>query len=120
MNYNYSVKPITIILFFMCFSFIYAQNKTNFWAKLDTNKTKQISRKIIPTKEVFFQLNLEDLKNVLKGTGARNLSSSIILEFPNSKGELNKYKVFETPVMEPEFQARYPNNDSPSSSHAKN
>ncbi len=59
-----------------------------------------------------YKLNLRYLDDKLsrapKRKGKLN-KSSIILSFPNEKGELDKYEVFEASIMEEILQRKYPN-----------
>ncbi|MBC2843937.1 reprolysin-like metallopeptidase [Winogradskyella flava] len=90
----------------------YSQSLKQVWVSVDEVKAKnttQQPRKIEVVQEKFYQLNLESLKNSLLSAGDRENPGNVSIDLPNSDGELNKYYVLETPVMEPVLQAKYPN-----------
>ena len=106
MKQSYHLNTILVALFVSASSIIYAQSTMNFWTRVDATKAKELSQKTIsPTEELFFQLDIKSLKSALS-------NNNTVITFPNSKGELNRYKVFETSVMSPELQAQYPNTRS--------
>lgn len=111
MKKYYFSKIVALAIFFMTL-FIGAQNSKPLWEKIDEVKTKQskkVRRKISLKTENFYQLNIQGLKNALLNVGNRENVGNTIISFPNSEGELNRYKVFEAPVMAPELQAQFPN-----------
>ncbi|MBK5209777.1 MAG: hypothetical protein JJE44_09790, partial [Flavobacteriaceae bacterium] len=92
-----------------------AQNKDELWTKrTDFEKTtsKKLIRKSIPKKFETYQLNVNQLKNRLNNAPKRkgNLEkSTTVISFPNEKGKLEKYQVFEASIMEESLQKQYPN-----------
>ena len=110
MKKDYYLIVITVALFFVFNS--NAQNSNEFWTNIDETKAKQsqqVSRKITLKKEKFYQLDLESLKNNLLNIGNRNNVGNTVISFPNSDGEMKRYKVFEASVMAPELKAQFPN-----------
>ncbi|WP_372795262.1 reprolysin-like metallopeptidase, partial [Lutibacter sp.] len=68
-------------------------------------------RKSIPTHFNVFELNLNSLKTNLVNAPARKgklTTSNLVLTFPTENGELEKYQVFEAPIMEEGLQKKYP------------
>ncbi|MBU2921533.1 T9SS type A sorting domain-containing protein [Winogradskyella psychrotolerans] len=111
MNKNYVIKIATIVMAFISLSAT-SQNSDELWTKVNAVKakqTEQILRKIELKTETFFQLNIEGLKNALQNVGTRENTGNTVISFPNSEGKLNRYKVFEASLMEPELQAKFPN-----------
>ena len=101
------------VLFFSANS--YAQKMDKLWAKASTLEVSNEDlsfRKSEPRKADYFQLDLDALKQDLVAAPARgvsNKSSNVIVNFPNSKGELEAFRVMEASIMAPELQAMYPN-----------
>jgi len=111
MNKNYVIKIATIVMAFISLSAT-SQNSDELWTNVNAVKakqTEQILRKIELKTEKFFQLNIEGLKNALQNVGTRENTGNTVISFPNSEGKLNRYKVFEASLMEPELQAKFPN-----------
>ena len=111
MNKNYVIKIATIVIAFMSLSAT-SQNSNELWTSVSGSKAKQseqVLRKIELKTEKFFQLNLEGLKNALLDVGDRENQGNTVISFPNSEGKLNKFRVFEASIMEPELQAQFPN-----------
>ncbi|NRD22253.1 T9SS type A sorting domain-containing protein [Winogradskyella litoriviva] len=111
MNKTYFIKT-TIILFLLVTFTASSQNLKGLWTSVGETKaiqTDQVFRKISLKTEKYFKLNLEELKNKLQNVGTREHQGNTIIAFPNSNGELHNYRVFETPMMELELQAEYPN-----------
>tara|TARA_R110002111_G_scaffold143677_2_gene209739 strand:+ start:3323 stop:6025 length:2703 start_codon:yes stop_codon:yes gene_type:complete len=111
MNKNYVIKIATIVIAFMSLSAT-SQNSNELWTSVSGSKAKQseqVLRKIELKTEKFFQLNLEGLKNALLNVGDRENQGNTVISFPNSEGKLNKFRVFEASIMEPELQAQFPN-----------
>lgn len=111
MKKNYLLKIATIILAFFSLSAL-SQNSNELWTSVSELRAKQyesISRKIELKTEEFFQLNIEELRSALQNVGDRENRGNTIISFPNSEGKLNKFRVFEASIMEPELQAQFPN-----------
>ena len=94
---------------------IYAQKTDKLWTKTSTLEVlnEDLSfRKSEPRKAEYFQLDLNELQQDLVAAPARGLStnkvSNVIVNFPNSKGELEAFRVMEASIMAPELQAMYP------------
>lgn len=110
MSKNYLIKITTIVIVFLSLSAM-SQNTNELWTNVNETKakqSKQVIRKIELKTEKFFQLNIEGLKNALQNVGNRENPGNTVISFPNSEGELNKFKVFEASMMEPELQAQFP------------
>ncbi|WP_161971674.1 GEVED domain-containing protein [Flavobacterium silvisoli] len=89
-----------------------AQNKTALW-KSTTKKSDLValdSRMNLPENHLF-QLNLTDLKTSLQGSAKRTSAlapTQNILSIPNADGTLERFRVYENSIMDPELAAKYP------------
>lgn len=96
----------------MIFSFSFAQK--NFWEKTTPDNShllQRTQRKTIPSKFDVFNLDLQGFKNELLTAPKRETSnaiSTVILNFPNSEGELESFRIYEASVMHPDLQAQFP------------
>jgi len=88
----------------------------SFWKKSDESRFQlrsTESRSIIPDKYQTFTLDFQGLKAYLANapmelTDSKN-SDVMLLEIPMADGKTEMFKVYESPVMESEISARYPN-----------
>ncbi|PHQ57622.1 MAG: hypothetical protein COC16_00430 [Lutibacter sp.] len=100
---------------FLFISSITGQNSNELWSKSsesERNSLKKIQRKSMPKNFGIYQLNLKNLDDKLSKAPKRKGKlgkSSIILSFPNEKGKLENYQVFEASIMEEGLQRKYPN-----------
>jgi len=93
-------------------SIIKAQNSLNYWKPVFEKEIKTIGeRVIIPNKYKTFRVT-EEFKNVLfSAPNEANVSlqnSNTIIELPMPNGELQKFKLVESPVMAAELAAQFP------------
>lgn len=91
---------------------IQAQNSLNFWKPIFEKEIKTVGeRVIIPNKYKTFSVS-NDFKNLLFSVPNENLvslqNSSVIIELPMPNGELQKFKVVESPIMANELAAQFP------------
>ena len=73
---------------------------------------KKLQRNTLPAFYKLYDLDIDQLKTSLKGISHRGVSAQptyAYLDFPNSNGELQKFKVLESPIMHPDLAAKYPN-----------
>ncbi len=108
---KYLIKAITVVIVFFSIPAT-SQMSNTLWTRVSESKarqTEQVVRKINLKSETFYQLNIEELKNSVQNIGNRENPGNTIILFPNSDGELNRYRVFEASIMEPELQAQFPN-----------
>ncbi|UMB53183.1 M12 family metallo-peptidase [Lutibacter sp. A64] len=91
-----------------------AQKSGNLWfknANSEKSSAPKLMRKSIPKAYTVYDLDLETLKDRLKDAPKRKeglKNSSVILNFPNGNGELEKYEIFETPILAENLQKKYP------------
>ena len=105
-------QRLLLLIFIMSASFGMSQSKT-LWQKQSIDNSKQIkeSRQDLPRTQTF-TLNIDALKQSLVNAPQRNnlynVSSGVILSFPNDEGKLERFRIAESSTMSPELQARYP------------
>lgn len=112
---TFTIKNLVNFLVFLCiFTSISAQNNSGIWSKISKNeafKGKPFLRKTEPTKSVYFQLNIDKLKNTLNinaKSASKKGKTPTIIEFPNSEGEFNSFEVIESSILETEYQRKHP------------
>ena len=93
----------------------FAQNQTsNFWTK--TSKTavannEKVNRSIQPASAQIFNLNLNAFKAALINAPVRGevtAKSNLIMAFPKANGQMENYRILESPIMHPSLAAMYP------------
>jgi len=98
------------VMSFLMIGIGYSQNK-NVWTRTTLEKSLNIipSKSNLPTKTLF-NLNVEALKEQLTQTPSRakSLQSSVIVQFPNSSGVLESFRVFETPLLTGALADKFP------------
>ncbi|MCA0154055.1 reprolysin-like metallopeptidase [Winogradskyella vincentii] len=107
---------LTLLSLIMVLPF-FAQNQKGIWTKKQeselTQKARNLERVIIPNKYEIFSLNLDQLRSSINSAPKR-ISNSLagsntIMQFPNSDGSIENYRVQKTDVMHPELASKYPN-----------
>jgi subtilisin-like proprotein convertase family protein len=105
---------LTLSLCLLIFA-VSAQNSDDLWSKstgFQKSTSKKLTRKSIPNKFESYELNLNQLKNKLSKAPKRKgklEKSNTIISFPNEKGVLESYQIFEASIMEESLQKQYPN-----------
>lgn len=113
MNKNYLKSIITFVLV-VTISNVFAQNSNHgLWSKLTVTEVsgEKVRRSSFPSTYHLFQLNLNQLKSILANAPvlfANTNQSDLIIEFPNSAGNLEKFKVYESSIMDPILEAKFP------------
>ena len=102
----------SIVLIFTLVLSSYSQNSYDFWSKGNNYKktaSEKLYRKSEPKKVEKFNLNYNNFQNELLNSknklGSKNASK--VLAFPNEKGELEEFQVFEASIMQENLQERY-------------
>ncbi|MHB1147375.1 MAG: reprolysin-like metallopeptidase [Lutibacter sp.] len=115
MKQHYKKQFLLTLSLCLLFFAVSAQNSDELWTKktdFEKNTSKKLARKSIPNKFETYQLNINQLKSRLNNAPKRkgNLDkSSTVISFPNEKGKLEKYQIFEASIMEESLQNQYPN-----------
>lgn len=95
----------------LIFSSSYGQS--SLWIKTTderVNVLEKMDRISIPSKYDLYSLDFAAMKSQLQQAPLENLAgiSNVIVSFPNAQGELERFKIFEAPIMDPGLASRYP------------
>ncbi|MDC9723923.1 MAG: M12 family metallo-peptidase, partial [Urechidicola sp.] len=108
MNLKYTKLFIVLLLFVTYTQF--AQTNNNLWAKLsDTKELQKTAR--TPNNYKAFTLDVENLKTILATAPKRGEftgESNLIIQFPNTEGTLESFRIAEASTMTPELQIQFP------------
>lgn len=91
-----------------------AQHADNFWRPINSTLVNEINlqnRIDIPQTELLYRLDFVALKSALQNAPDRknaNAQSNVVLGFPNAKGDIENYAVFNAPVIHEALQNKYP------------
>ncbi len=106
---------ILLLLSFSFFSsFSSAQfNAENYWTDINESQIELLrERDIVPREYRTVQLNVEAMKNLLQTAPMEftidAVSRNVVMELPFPDGTMQKFVIFESPIMEPELAAKYP------------
>ncbi len=109
------MKKLLQITFFVFFSIVSNAQVKSFWQNIDENalenKTK-VRRASFPKEFKIWKLNVQNLKDQLKSAPVRGKFegiSNVIIHFPNASGQLERFRILETPIMEEGLAAKFPN-----------
>jgi subtilisin-like proprotein convertase family protein len=100
------MKKKILLLFFVLFSISNNAQTNSLWKRTNSNKS------VLRNSENLLQYELNEslLKQILSATAAQNSNrKGTEIEFPNAKGELEQFKVWESSNFAPELQKLYPN-----------
>jgi subtilisin-like proprotein convertase family protein len=104
-------KIIILLLFFIAFSTIYAQNTTP-WEKVERSTVSFSDKKRGDFKtedQLFFRLDIDAFKQSLLTIQNKTTSKSgVAISIPNRNGLMEKFLVWESSNFDPELQAKYP------------
>ena len=103
-----------LLLLFSVFIFSNSYGQSDLWNKVSqeaTNSLTKMDRASMPSKYALYSLKLDLLKSrLLQAPLAFGKSSSnVIIPFPNPKGELEDYRIYEAPIMEKGLADKFPN-----------
>lgn len=104
-------KTIFTLLTVLFFSTTYSQN--SLWNKVSDDRItvlEKMDRISMPSNYDLYSLDFSLMKNLLSNAPLENQSevSNLVIEFPNSEGKLERFKIFEAPIMSKELALRYP------------
>lgn len=104
-------QVLSIAIFLCVFSLFGQKSSWTIISKENASEGELLLRKSQPEKAAFFTLSIEDLKDRLSNApqrGSSNKQSKVVIDLPNSNGELESFRVMEASVMHPELQKKYP------------
>jgi len=112
------MKTITKYITFLLISFSSLTNAQNssliVWkpvTKQSLEALPKMRRSSFPETAFYYQLDLVQLKAALQNAPERGKfkgQSPIVISFPNSTGVLEKFRVWDSPIMHPDLAAKYP------------
>jgi len=110
-NYDPKTRVLFLIIFLIA-SFSFAQNNT-IWNKISKEKIskEKLIRKSEPSNAVFYNLNIELIKEQLVTAPKRdefNVTSNVLITFPLNNGELKQYRVKDASILSATLQQKYP------------
>ncbi|MDO5979214.1 reprolysin-like metallopeptidase [Flavivirga spongiicola] len=111
-------QPFSSFTSFFVFLFFFtqnitAQNQQSIWVKTSKEKAyqgKKTSQKAGSDKINYYQLNINNLKKALtKSPKTKSKTTSdVIINFPNSEGGFEAFRIIQASIMEPSFQLKHP------------
>jgi len=105
-------KLLIIVLLFS--SFILNAQTKSFWHQIEESSIEneaKVRRASFPNEYRLWKLDLQSLKNTLRNAPVRGESngiSTVIIQLPNAEGQLERFRVLETPIMEKALAAKFP------------
>lgn len=83
------------------------------WIKIPSKEIsgEKVKRSSFPTDYYLFQLDLNLLKSKLVNAPvlfSNTIQPALVIEFPNSEGNFEKFRVYESSIMEPALEAKFP------------
>ncbi len=103
-----------LLLFSFFLTTLSAQNNQGIWSKVSKKEAvfgKKILRKTEPSKSVYYQLDINKLKSTLSGVSKNAFNEKTpnqIIQFPNSEGGFDEFRVKESSILEPAYQEKHP------------
>lgn len=103
-------KTLTTFIAFLVLNAIYGQHAS--WEEVSEGQLRKfpkMERINTPSKYKLFTIDLNKLNLDLANAplDLETSESNVFISFPNSKGESDKYMIFEAPIMEEALAARY-------------
>lgn len=107
------MKNIYLTMTLLLVSYVTFSQTKGIWKPIkeaEISSETKVRRNSTPRNYELFQLDLNSLKTSLQAAPMRdsNEKSRLIIELPNAEGQLEHYRVVETPCMEPALAAKYP------------
>lgn len=107
------MKRLLLLATIIFFTLNSSHAQQNLWKSIidqESISAEKLPRDSHPAKFKLFSMNLDELRANLENAPLRgaDVQSNLIVSFPNSHGELQRYRIFEAPVMHPELAVRHP------------
>ena len=104
-------KFLLLVVFILCLNFSFSQ-RNNSWKLFENNKavtSEKIRKTPYSVNQKLLEFNAVQFKQSLATVSQRSSGQAgTIIQFPNSNGELEKFKVWESSNFEPALQAQFP------------
>ena len=113
----FTKRPFLKTVFFLailCFSIVGKINAatSNLWTEVRERDfaTSNMNRQIIPSEYLTYALDLNQLQELLSTAPMRFTiaQSEVVLNLPMPNGEMERFQIFDAPIMESELAAKYP------------
>ena len=115
---SYKKKPIILLLVIIILSaaavFAADRSKDNVWSRTKDSdlSNRQVDLSVVPKEYAAFRLNKTALKTILTGAPLEQytvgLASEMILTLPMPDGTYQRFAIKESPIMEAELAAKFP------------
>lgn len=107
------MKKTLLLIVIVFASFVNSYGQNSLWTKTSNERLNELSkmdRATLPNQYDLYSLNFQAMKNQLQNAplDSSNNISNVIIEFPNSNGQIQKYRIYEAPVMEKGLSDKYP------------
>ena len=103
-------RYIQVALFIFSFSMIQAQNVSP-WKRIISTKnflTTRLDVKEDPKNILLYELDQSKLRSSMDTIHSQYTSNKVVVEIPNTNGELEKFEIHEFSNFEPDLQAQFP------------
>lgn len=105
-----------IVLLFLCLFFSLATTLTasNPWTEVreDDFIKRGMNRQIIPHKYLTYALDIDELQEILSQAPMRfspeSYGAPVVLQLPMPNGQMERFQIFDAPIMHPDLAAKYP------------
>jgi subtilisin-like proprotein convertase family protein len=107
------MKNIYLTILLLVVSLTAFSQSKSIWKPItetELSSEAKVKRSSFPRDFKVFQLDLNSLKQTLQNAPMRDSKgkSNLIIELPNPEGQIQHFRVVETPCMEPDLAAKYP------------
>ena len=99
-----------LITSFIFSSSIFAQSSNEYWTKVQESEIPEnAERWIVPDAYKTLKLDLEAFESILESAPLESApKGSLVISIPMPDGTFQKFNLFESPIMEPELAAKFP------------
>jgi hypothetical protein len=96
-----------LLLLFLCTSIYVGATAQSFWFDIEEARIEKVGeRQIVPAQYRTVRCVITDLRNQLASVSVQS-SSAVLLDLPMPDGTQQRFRVWESPVMQPRLAARY-------------
>ncbi|MBC7523513.1 MAG: proprotein convertase P-domain-containing protein [Flavobacterium sp.] len=101
---------LLLLILFSCFQFSFSQNSWRAVTLENVRAIEKMDKTSMPAKYLLFQTDLNALKQQILNApkDLNNVESTVIVSFPNASGQIEHFKVYNSPMMEEELAQKYP------------
>lgn len=109
-NNPYMKTKLLLLIAVMSLNVMFAQN-TRLWQTKTVKNNSEIKTNLRGISQPkIYSLDIESLAEIVQNSPQRTSAnnSNVVISIPNANGEFQRFRIFESSVMHPELQARYP------------